>query len=90
MTAHGYGRRAGDLPASPWLEWAARPQPEQPERILPAPPAGWFVALDGYGQPCIWAPGDSDDRPVCLLIERINPEVFAYLAPILPNRTERN
>ena len=64
------------------------PAPEpQTERILPCPPADWFIDLDGYGIPCVWNPGDNPDRPEPVIVSRaVDPQAWAWLCRIFPDR----
>ena len=51
-------------------------------------PGSWWIALDGYGDPCVWAPTAAHpDRPDCMLWQRmVYPAVWAIFATVLPDR----
>lgn len=46
----------------------------------------WWVALDGYDEPCVWAPvPDSNPWPL-LRSHGVDPIVWAYVTEGLPDR----
>ena len=57
------------------------PAPEPVERIMPAPPAAWFIDTDDHGIPCLWTTCDGQ-RVVLDVSRALSPELWSFLCSL--------